>query len=91
MNKTDLVEKVAAESNLTKVDTTRVIDRVFETIADTLKEGGEVRIAGFGTFGVAKKAATKGRNPRTGEEIHIPESMRAKFSVSKALKESLNS
>ena len=69
MNKNDLVSAVADAAGLTKADAGRAVDGVFESITSALKSGGDVRIVGFGTFSVAQRAATTGRNPRTGETI----------------------
>ncbi len=90
MNKNDLVAQVSASSDLSKADAARAVDAVFETIADSLKGGQEVRLVGFGTFSVANRRASQGRNPRTGEPIQIPASRQAKFKAGKGLKESLN-
>ncbi len=91
MNKNDLVAQVSASADLSKADSARAVDAVFETIADSLKGGQEVRLVGFGTFSVANRRASQGRNPRTGEQIQIPASRQAKFKAGKGLKESLNS
>ena len=77
MNKNDLVSAVADTSGLTKADAGRAVDAVFDSIASALKSGGDVRIVGFGTFSVAQRAATTGRNPRTGETIQIKASKQA--------------
>jgi len=90
MNKNELVASVADASGLSKVDAGKAVDGVFESITNALKSGGDVRIVGFGTFSVANRAATTGRNPRTGESIQIPASKRPKFTVGKALKDSVN-
>ena len=78
MNKNDLVSAVADSSGLTKADAGRAVDAVFDSIASALKSG-DVRIVGFGTFSVAQRAATTGRNPRTGETIQIKASKQPKF------------
>lgn len=90
MNKAELIEYVAKKSELTKADAQRAIEAIFEGIKATLKKGGEVRLVGFGTFSVAKRAATTGRNPRTGEAIKIPASKQPKFKAGKELKEAVN-
>lgn len=90
MNKTDLIAKVANSSGLTKTDASKAIDALFGTITDALKKGGEVRLVNFGTFAVAKRAATTGRNPRTGAAIKIPASKQPKFRAGKGLKEAVN-
>jgi DNA-binding protein HU-beta len=90
MNKNDLVASVADQSGLSKGDAAKAVDAVFESITGSLKSGTEVRLVGFGTFTVSKRAATTGRNPRTGEEIKIPASQQAKFKAGKGLKDALN-
>ena len=74
MNKNDLISSVAESSGLTKADAGRAVDGVFDSIASALASGDDVRIVGFGSFSVANRAASTGRNPRTGEEIQIPAS-----------------
>ncbi len=90
MNKNDLIVRVADETDLSKADATKAVECVFESITSALKKGGEVRLVGFGTFSVAKRAASEGRNPRTGEKIKIAASRQAKFKAGKALKDALN-
>ena len=90
MNKNDLVAAVAADADLSKTDATKAVDSVFERITSSLQVGGDVRLVGFGTFSVAQRKATTGRNPRTGEAIQIPASKQPKFKAGKALKEAVN-
>ena len=90
MNKNDLIAKVSTNTNLSKTDATKAIDCVFESIAETLKAGDEVRLVGFGTFSVSKRAASTGRNPRTGDTIQIPASKQPKFKAGKGLKDAVN-
>ena len=90
MNKNDLVAAVAQGTGLTKTDAAKAVDQVFDSITDTLKRGDEVRLVGFGTFSVSKRAASEGRNPRTGEKINIAASNQAKFKPGKGLKDALN-
>ena len=90
MNKNDLIGAVAGSAGLTKSDATKAVDSVLESITGALRGGGDVRLVGFGTFSVARRAQTRGRNPRTGEAITIPASNHAKFKAGKALKEALN-
>jgi DNA-binding protein HU-beta len=90
VNKQDLITKVATKTDLSKSKTAEVIDAVFDTIRDTLKKGIPARFVGFGTFSVAKRAATTGRNPRTGESIKIPASKQPKFKAGKELKDAVN-
>lgn len=90
MNKNDLIDSVASRSGFSKSDSARAVDSVFGVISDSLKDGEEVRLVGFGTFSVANRAASKGRNPRTGEVIDIPASKQPKFKAGKGLKEAVN-
>mgnify|MGYP001170357234 FL=1 len=91
MNKNDLISSVAESSGLTKADAGRAVDGVFESIASALSSGDDVRIVGFGSFSVANRAASTGRNPRTGEEIQIPASKQPKFKAGAPLKSAVNS
>ena len=88
-NKAQLVEKVAEKTNLTKKDVTAAVEALFETIEETLASGDKVQVIGFGTFVVRDRAARKGRNPQTGEEIQIPASKVPGFKAGKALKEAV--
>ena len=90
MNKQDLASSVADSTGLTKTDANRAVDAVLDIITATLKKGGEIRLAGFGTFRVAKRAARVGRNPQTGASINIPASKQPKFSAGKSLKDTVN-
>ncbi len=90
MNKNDLVAAVAAQAELSKADAAKAVDAVFQAIAEALQKNDEVRLVGFGTFSVAERAATEGRNPRTGEKITIPASKQPKFKAGKGLKDAVN-
>ncbi|MDJ0683373.1 MAG: HU family DNA-binding protein [Alphaproteobacteria bacterium] len=90
MNKNDLVAAVADSSGLSKADAAKAVDSVFDGITGALKSGDEVRLVGFGTFSVAQRAASEGRNPRTGETIQIPASKQPKFKAGKGLKDAVN-
>jgi DNA-binding protein HU-beta len=90
MNKNDLIAAVAESSGMNKNDATKAIETTLDIITSTLKGGDEVRIVGFGTFAVASRAASEGRNPRTGETIKIPASKRPKFTAGKGLKDAVN-
>jgi DNA-binding protein HU-beta len=90
MNKNELVAAVADESGLSKADAGKAIDSVFDAITNSLKDGNEVRLVGFGTFSVSHRKATTGRNPRTGESIQIPASNQPKFKAGKGLKTAVN-
>ena len=86
MNKGDLISVVAASTGSSKADAGRAIDAVTSAIAGELGMGGSVSLVGFGTFSVSHRAARMGRNPVTGEAIHINASNVLKFKVGKALK-----
>jgi len=90
MTKTDLVAYVAEKAELTKKEASKAVDAVFEAIESSLKRGEKVQLIGFGNFEVRERAARKGRNPQTGEEIEIAASKLPAFSAGKALKESVN-
>lgn len=90
MNKQDLVANVAKQADLSKSKAAEAVDAVIDSIKKSLKKGDDVRLVGFGTFSVAKRAATTGRNPRTGEPIKIPASKQPKFKAGKELKEAVN-
>jgi len=90
LNRNDLVATVADETGLPKKDAAKAVDGVFDVIARALKEGDEVRLVGFGTFSVSERAASEGRNPRTGEPIKIAASRVPKFKAGKGLKDALN-
>jgi len=91
MNKTELINAVAESSELSKKDSTRVVDSVMETITTALKNGDKVEIIGFGAFSVSERAARKGRNPQTGEEIEIAASKVPSFKAGKKLKDAVKS
>lgn len=90
MNKQDLVSSVADSSGLSKADAGKAVDATFEAITNSLKKGGDCRLVGFGTFSVAQRKASTGRNPRTGEPMQIPASKQPKFKAGKALKDACN-
>lgn len=90
MNKQDLVSKVAASADISKQKAATAVDAVIDAIRGSLAKGDDVRLVGFGTFSVAQRAATTGRNPRTGEPIKIPASKQPKFKPGKELKEAVN-
>lgn len=90
MNKVELVAAIAEKSELTKVDTEKALKAFIDTVTEELKNGGKVQLVGFGSFEVAKRAARKGRNPKTSEEIMIPASKSPKFKAGKALKDIVN-
>lgn len=89
MNKTDLINTVSEKSDLSRKDATKAVDAVFESIMDSLKNGEKVSLIGFGNFEVRERAARKGRNPQTGDEIEIPASKVPAFKPGKALKDNV--
>lgn len=89
MNKNELVDAVAITTGLKKQEAEKAVDAVFDSISGELKKGSEVRLVGFGTFTVTNRAASEGRNPRTGEKIQIPASKLPKFRAGKQLKDSV--
>ncbi|MGY4104147.1 HU family DNA-binding protein [Ignavigranum ruoffiae] len=88
-NKAELVEKVASKTNLTKKDVTATVEALFQSIEEILADGDKVQIIGFGTFEVRERAARKGRNPQTGEEIKIKATRVPGFKAGKALKDAV--
>lgn len=90
MNKNELVGVVADNTGLSRSDAAKAVDGVFDAISSALKGGDEVRLVGFGTFTVSQRAASEGRNPRTGEAIQIPASKQPKFKAGKGLKDAVN-
>ncbi len=90
MNKSQLVDKIANDAELSKVAAGRALDAITGAITDALTENDSVALVGFGTFSVQERVARTGRNPRTGEEIQIPAAKVPKFKAGKALKEACN-
>ncbi len=89
MNKNELITEVAERAGLTKAAAGQAVDSVFEVISSTLAKGDEVRLVGFGTFLTAKRKATEGRNPRTGEPLKIAATCVPKFRAGKTLKDQI--
>ncbi len=90
MNKSDLVAAMAAKTGETKKSTEASLDAFVAAVTESLKKGEKVQLVGFGSFEVRKRAARKGRNPQTREEIKIPASKAPVFKAGKALKEVVN-
>jgi DNA-binding protein HU-beta len=90
VNKNDLISQVSERAGITKADATKAVDATFDAITNSLKQGDEVRVVGFGTFSVSERAESEGRNPRTGEKIVIPASKQPKFKAGKGLKDEIN-
>lgn len=79
MNKAQLIEKIAAETKVSKAQAEMILDCAIENIKKTVKKGDDVKLVGFGTFTKAKRKARTGRNPQTGKAIKIPASFAPKF------------
>ena len=90
MNKTDLIDHIAEEAEISKAAAGRALDAFVGAVRATLKKGGSVTLVGFGTFVVGKRAARSGRNPRTGDTIKIKAAKVPKFRPGKALKDAIN-
>ena len=90
MNKSDLIAAMAAKTGETKKSAEASLDAFVEVVTESLKKGEKVQLVGFGSFEVRKRAARKGRNPQTKEEIKIPASKAPVFKAGKALKEIVN-
>jgi nucleoid DNA-binding protein len=87
MNKSELIDFIAKEVNLPKTQCEKVLNAAIKGIKKSLKKGSKVVLVGLGTFKISKRAARKGRDPRTGEEIRIPATVVPVFRAGKALKE----
>ena len=90
MNKAQLIEAVAKNTKMTKVDAENVINNALETIKKSVKKGEDVTLIGFGTFTKTKRKARTGRNPQTGKEIKIPAMTVPKFRPGREFKEAVN-
>lgn len=90
MNKNELINAVADASGLSKGDASSAVEGVFDSITTALSKGDDVRLVGFGTFSVARRKASTGRNPRTGEPMTIKASNQPKFKAGKGLKDAVN-
>ena len=90
VNKKELAAAVAKECDMTNADAAKAVDATFECIQKALKKKDDVRLLGFGTFSVTRRAASEGRNPQTGEKIKIKASNQPKFKAGKGLKDALN-
>ena len=90
MNKSDLVEAIAASAQLSKADAARAVDGFISAVTNALKAGDTVALVGFGSFSVKQRAARKGRNPKTGEVIEIAASQVPEFKAGKGLKDAVS-
>lgn len=89
MNKSELIDAIATNADISKVAAGKALDGMIKAVADTLKKGDTVTLVGFGTFYVGNRAARSGRNPKTGATIQIPAARTPKFRAGKALKDAL--
>lgn len=89
MNKTELIAVVAEKAEVTQKEVDLILAAIVETVSETLATGEKVVITGFGTFEVRHRVARKGRDPRTGEEIHIPAQRTPAFRAGKGLKDAV--
>lgn len=87
MTKADIVDKIALGTGLTKLETEAIIEGFFKTVIDALRDGKGIEIRGFGTYKVKKKRARQARNPKTGEQVFVPEHYVPTFKFSKEFKE----
>ena len=90
MNKTELVAAMAEQTNLSKKDAEAALKAFIDVVSEELKKGEKIQLVGFGTFEVSERAAREGRNPRSGEVMHIAASKAPKFKAGKALKDLVN-
>ncbi len=90
MNKTDLIDKIAAGADISKTKAKDALEALLDAVTASLKDGDAVQLVGFGTFKVSERAARTGRNPQTGAEIQIAASKVPSFSAGKALKDAIN-
>jgi len=90
MNKADLISTIAQAAGISKAQAQKTMEITFDTIRTALQQGDDVRLVGFGTFTVAKRAASEGRNPRTGEKIEIAARRQPKFRPGQELKDAVN-
>jgi len=90
MNKSELIDAIAAGADISKAAAGRALDSMIDSVSDALKNGDTVNLIGFGTFMVRERAARTGRNPRTGETINIAASKNPSFKAGKALKDAVN-
>ena len=90
MTKAEIIEKMADSADISKAAAGKALAACLDSVKVSLKKGQKVSLVGFGTFTVSKRAASEGRNPRTGERIRIPASKQPKFKAGKALKDAVN-
>ncbi|HFC1353112.1 TPA: HU family DNA-binding protein [Neisseria gonorrhoeae] len=89
MNKSELIEAIAQEADISKADAQKALDATTNAVTNALKQGDTVTLVGFGTFYVGERAERQGRNPKTGEPLTIAAAKTLKFRAGKALKDAL--
>lgn len=89
MNKTEMIKAIAERTELTKIDSAKVLEAFQDIVKETLVAGEKIQLVGFGTFETVERAGREGRNPRTGESMYIEKSISPKFKPSNALKEAV--
>lgn len=90
MNKSELIEAIAASADIPKAVASRALDAMVDSVTESLKKGDSVSLVGFGTFSIKERAARTGRNPQTGQPIEISAAKVPGFKAGKALKDSVN-
>jgi DNA-binding protein HU-beta len=90
MTKNELIAMVSDKAQINKNDAAKAVEATFDIITGALKQGDEVKLVGFGSFTVSQRKAREGRNPRTGEPVHIAASKAPKFTAGKGLKDAVN-
>lgn len=90
MNKTEFIVAVAEKAELSKKDAEKAVRAFTEVVSEELVKGNKVQLVGFGTFGLSERAAREGRNPKTGESMHISATKTPRFKASKPLKDGVN-
>jgi len=91
MGKDDLIKEIADQTKLAKKEASQALDAIFQVIEQSLSQGEDISLVGFGAFKVSRREERNGRNPRTGDSMTIPATKVVKFSPGKALKEAVNS
>lgn len=90
MTKADLVEEVAKATDMTKKDSEKLVEIVFDSIIESLKKGDKIELRGFGSFRVRQRGSRRGRNPKTGAPVSVPAKRVAYFKPGKELKDLIN-
>lgn len=89
MNKSELIDEIAAQAEISKTAAGKALDAVLASVTNALQQGDQVTLVGFGTFFVGERSARNGRNPRTGDTIEIKATKQPKFRAGKSLKDAV--